>query len=198
MLELLGGDLTEDEAVSLMGELKDQLHFTKDILDRITLWARMRMEGGAQLNLVHLDYVKSQAEEYAHRFAKQYEVVIKVDWQEGLTFMSDADVLIIAITNLANNAVKYSPRNGVVTLGAKREGGNVVITVSDQGRGLPTEDVEKLLNPKEKDEFAINTDSMGIGLFLAREFVELTNGKLAARNLPKKGAQFSITLGAQI
>ncbi|NVK03394.1 MAG: HAMP domain-containing histidine kinase [Flavobacteriia bacterium] len=198
MLELLGDDLTEDEVYNLLGELKSQLHFTKDILDRITLWARMRMQGTHELTTVELDEVLHEVKVYTERFARPYDVNVKADWPSGLHVQSDKDVLVIALTNLANNAVKYSPANGTVTLSAETIGNKVILKVSDEGRGLPTEDLNELLSPKISDDYAINTDSMGVGLFLAREFVELTGGKLTARNLPGKGAQFSITLGAQI
>lgn len=198
MLELLGDNLTEDEVYDLLGELKSQLHFTKDILDRITLWARMRMQGAQELSTVDLDDVLREVKDYTERFARPYDVIVKADWHTGLQVQSDKDVLVIALTNLANNAVKYSPAKGTVTLSAETIGDKVTLKVSDEGRGLPTEDLNELLSPKVSDDYAINTDSMGVGLFLAREFVELTGGKLSARNLPGKGAQFSITLGAQI
>lgn len=191
---LLEKDIEPQQAETLFKELKAQLNFTRDTLDRISLWAKMKIkDSGNALEEVKLDLLKSTVEEYARRFAESYGVNVEMDWAAGLKVISDEDVVIIALTNLSNNAVKYSPKNGTVTIGAKQQGDRVVLTVTDEGRGLPTEDLDELLSPT-KGEYLINTDSMGIGLFLAREFVQLSDGFLEARNIPGKGAQFSITL----
>ena len=101
-----------------------------------------------------------------------------------------------ALNNLLSNALKFTPEGGEVTVHLDVADNQFRIDVIDSGKGIPEEELEhvferfKQLNPREHD----TEGSSGIGLALAKEWVELHKGKLSVQNLPKGGACFTIRL----
>ena len=114
----------------------------------------------------------------------------------------DNDMLNKVVSNLLSNAVKYSPDNGKISLYAAEiadEGGlKMYLCVSDQGAGLPPEDIDKVFNRfyqsqnKAGDTHIIGHGGTGIGLYLVHKLVNQSNGMIYARN--NKGGGLSMRL----
>jgi two-component system sensor histidine kinase KdpD len=101
-----------------------------------------------------------------------------------------------ALFNLLDNAAKYSPAKTTVIIDAWREESSVKLQVSDEGRGIPPEEIdrifEKFHRAQKGDQVLAGT---GLGLAIARGFVEAMSGTLTAANRPDgRGAVFTITL----
>ena len=101
-----------------------------------------------------------------------------------------------AITNLLLNAVKYTPKNGVVTLKAGIDGRFVIVEIVDTGIGIPEEEITKVF-----DEFyragnarEVEQDGTGLGLSLVKQIVERNDGKIWVESQLNVGTKFSITL----
>ncbi|HYS44256.1 MAG TPA: ATP-binding protein [Geobacteraceae bacterium] len=102
------------------------------------------------------------------------------------------------LVNLVSNAIKYSPEGTAITLGAHREGGNVVIWVRDEGMGVPAELCDKIF---ERFYRIDNTDrrmigGAGLGLALVREIVAAHNGRVWVESTVGKGSTFYVELPA--
>jgi len=101
-----------------------------------------------------------------------------------------------ALNNLLSNALKFTPEGGEVTVHLDVADNQFRVDVIDSGKGIPEEELEhvferfKQLNPREHD----TEGSSGIGLALAKEWVELHKGTLSVRNLPQGGACFTISI----
>ena len=109
----------------------------------------------------------------------------------------DEDRLRIAIRNLLENAVKYSlPNSRPVILSASRDDGRLLISVTDDGPGIPEEDVPNLFEPffRVDRSRSKKTGGYGLGLSIARRIVEAHGGTLTVRNERPRGASFVITL----
>ena len=101
-------------------------------------------------------------------------------------------------TNLISNAVKYSPPGSTITVGARSENGRVVISVRDEGPGIPLELRERIF---EKFFRLDNTDrrlvgGTGLGLALVRELVAAHNGRVWVESTVGKGSTFYVSLPA--
>jgi PAS domain S-box-containing protein len=101
---------------------------------------------------------------------------------EPLTLYADATRLTQVISNLLNNAAKYTPRGGSIVLAAERDGEQAVIVVSDNGIGIPGESLETVFqmftqipHPSQHGH-----GGLGIGLSLVRSLVELHGGSIGA------------------
>lgn len=111
---------------------------------------------------------------------------------EGMTLRADAALLEQALTNLVENAVKYSPAGAGIRIAATAERGFVSITVADEGIGIPPDDLTQVFDSfyraKHGDRVAPGT---GLGLAIARGFVQAMGGTIIAQSprpdLPRDG-----------
>lgn len=109
---------------------------------------------------------------------------------------ADVDCLHQVITNLIDNAVKYSPENSEVTvsIALDREAG--VLSVSDNGPGIPMEEQPRLFQKFSRldSEDAKETYGYGLGLYLSRRLIEGMNGRIWVESKPGQGATFRFAL----
>jgi signal transduction histidine kinase len=100
------------------------------------------------------------------------------------------------LNNLISNALKFSPPGAAVTLQASRVNGSIVVSVRDQGQGIPAEELDKLFKPFGKTSTR-STDgerSTGLGLAICRKIVEGHGGRIWAASEVGKGSVFSFSL----
>jgi signal transduction histidine kinase len=100
------------------------------------------------------------------------------------------------VQNLISNAMKYSPNGGTVQVRVAQRGNTACIEVTDQGIGIPTEDIPHLF---ERFYRASNTDEqqisgMGIGLYIVHELVNLHGGSVAVESTQGQGSTFTVSL----
>jgi signal transduction histidine kinase len=109
---------------------------------------------------------------------------------------ADRAALSQALTNLIDNAVKYSGESRAIKVGAVIEGGNVAISVQDFGAGIKKEDLPRLFERffRAGDELTRTVKGSGLGLTLVKEIVEAHRGKIEVQSEPGKGSVFTIRL----
>ena len=122
-------------------------------------------------------------------------VELRVDASEALV-LGDRDRLVQAITNLAGNAIKFSPRGEAVELCSGVSGDAVRIEVRDRGRGIPAGKLERIFERFEQVDAsdAREKGGTGLGLAIARTIVDQHGGRLWAESEPGEGATFVIEL----
>jgi signal transduction histidine kinase len=109
---------------------------------------------------------------------------------------ADRDALGLALWNLLDNAVKYSPGRPEVQVDLRREGRHVAIRVRDQGSGIPPEEQKKIFNKFVRGVAAraSNVKGTGIGLAMVRHAVRAHGGEIRIESHPGKGSTFTILL----
>ena len=110
--------------------------------------------------------------------------------------MVDRDRVVEILTNLLDNAEKYSPRGQDITIDIQADDNQLTVSIRDHGRGLATVDPDQLFN---KFYRADSSDSQsvygyGLGLYVCRKLVQAQGGRIWAENAPGGGAQFMFTL----
>jgi len=126
------------------------------------------------------------------RHALTIELPVGAQWVDG-----DQVRLSQALSNLLNNAAKYTPRGGKVTLTVRTEGDQVVIVVTDNGVGIPENMQAKVfqLFTQIDDHLERSQGGLGIGLALVRQLVEMHGGSVEAFSAgPGTGSRFTIRL----
>jgi signal transduction histidine kinase len=126
----------------------------------------------------------------------QDEVGVRADVAGVLPpIRGDAERLRQVLTNLIDNAVKYSPAGDEVAVRARRENGRVLIEVSDNGPGIPL-DQQRLIFEKfgRADVAGGSKPGTGLGLFIARSIAEAHGGTLDVRSRPDAGTTFLLSL----
>jgi signal transduction histidine kinase len=122
---------------------------------------------------------------------------IGLDVEGALPLLSvDRTALSQAVTNLVDNAIKYSGDSRKISVGARLEEQAVVIAVRDFGVGIKKEDIDKIFERfyRGGDELTRTVKGSGLGLTLVREIVEAHRGKVHVESEPGKGSVFSIRL----
>jgi signal transduction histidine kinase len=114
----------------------------------------------------------------------------------ALTVLADADRIVQALVNLLGNAVKFSPRGGVVTLTVSRCDDGALFCVRDDGRGIPADRLEAIFERFRQVDAsdAREKGGTGLGLPIARGIVEQHNGRMWAESYAGEGSAFQFTL----
>jgi signal transduction histidine kinase len=124
---------------------------------------------------------------------------LAVSMPEGrLTMQGDAERLEQVLINLLSNAHKYSPAGARVQVRASRSGNNYVVTVRDNGSGVPADEREAIFERFYRSSLHRNdrTSSTGLGLPIARKIAEMHHGRLWVEPAPDGGSIFTLTLPA--
>ncbi len=129
--------------------------------------------------------------------ARRQHVVCSLE-AEAASLVSDPGKVHDAVKNLLENAVSYAPQGTRIDLAARRNGDEVVISVSDQGPGIPERDLARIFERFYRVDKARSRESggTGLGLSIVKHLVSLLGGRVTAVNRPQGGAEFSIHLPA--
>jgi signal transduction histidine kinase len=98
------------------------------------------------------------------------------------------------ITNLLDNAVKFSPQGGKVTVGLAVEGGDILLSVTDEGVGIPADERDHLFDRFHQTHAARHLSGLGLGLYITREIVELHGGRVRIEQPAHPGTRFVVEL----
>ena len=116
--------------------------------------------------------------------------------ERGLDIMGNRQLIAQAITNLLDNAVKYTPSGGHITLTAEQRGENIHVSVGDNGHGIPPDKRDDVLKRFVRLDSARSTPGNGLGLSLVSAIVALHNGSLQLHD-NKPGLRIEITLPSE-
>lgn len=106
----------------------------------------------------------------------------------------DAGRIEQVISNLLDNAMRYSPDGGTISVALRPEGRSVRIAVADEGLGIPAERLPRVFERFYQAHSDRNYGGMGLGLYITREIVERHGGRISAESKPGSGAVFAVTL----
>lgn len=126
--------------------------------------------------------------------AHEKGVAVELEAPEDLAVTADADLLPRVLSNLLNNAVKFTPRGGQVAVKAEKVGDLVVISFRDSGPGIAAEDFPALFDRYHQAAAGKQRQMKGTGLGLAfcREAVKAMNGTIGVESEPGNGSVFAL------
>jgi PAS domain S-box-containing protein len=173
---------------------KHLLALINDILDLSKIEAgRMELDAGVFDLCAALDNAAKLVRERAQRGG----IELQVQTDAALsTFRGDERKLRQVVLNLLSNAVKFTPPGGSVRVTAEVVDGTTKIAVSDTGAGIAPEDQEAIFEAFRQvgSDVTRKREGTGLGLALARRFVELHGGTIGVQSAPGKGSTFTVTL----
>jgi len=108
----------------------------------------------------------------------------------------DGRLVAEATTNLLSNAIKYTPKGGRVALAAELRADDILVSVRDNGIGIPPEQQAKVFQKFFRAENAVQSgaEGTGLGLYVVKQIVELSGGTLRFASVPGEGTTFFFTL----
>ncbi|VTS71158.1 cell wall metabolism sensor histidine kinase VicK [Streptococcus australis] len=179
-----------DETNRMMRMVTDLLHLSR--IDNAT--TRLDVElinftAFITFILNRFDKMRSQDEEKKYELVRDYP--INSVWIE-----IDTDKMTQVIDNILNNAIKYSPDGGKITVSMKTTEDQMILSIKDQGLGIPKQDLPKIFDRFYRVDRARSRaqGGTGLGLAIAKEIIKQHNGFIWAKSEYGKGSTFTIVL----
>lgn len=196
MLERWGKDdpAVMDEAIEAietetahMKTLVDQLLFlARGDMDRLVL-AQERIDAAGLMRELHEEYEMIDADH-------EYVCPIPED-AAPLYVVGDVTMLKQALRVLLDNAGKYTPKKGTITLQAQRDGSEIRCSVADNGVGIPSDDLPRIFDRFFRGATARSgTQGSGLGLSIAKWIVDTSGGRIDVVSAPELGTKMTIVL----
>jgi len=195
--EQLFGELNEKQAEYTSDILTSGQHLLaliNEILDLSKVEAgRMELE----LASFDLPLAIDNARTFVRERAVKHGITLDVDVDERLgEYIGDERKIKQILLNLLSNAVKFTPEGGRISIIASKTDNGAEISVTDTGIGIAPEDQPKIFEEFRQvgSDSTHKTEGTGLGLTLAKKFVELHGGKIRVESEPGKGSTFTFTL----
>jgi signal transduction histidine kinase len=195
--EKLFGELNEKQAEytdDILTSGRHLLSLINEILDLSKVEAgRMELETAP----FDLPLAIENARTFVRERAAKHGIAVDVDIDEGLgEYVGDERKIKQILLNLLSNAVKFTPEGGRIRITACEVDGSVEISVSDTGIGIAPEDQPKIFEEFRQvgSDYSHKVEGTGLGLTLAKKFVELHGGRIWVRSEPGQGSTFTFTL----
>jgi PAS domain S-box-containing protein len=193
------GDLSTDQAhgVEIIGRNSERLLILIDDLLTLSHIETSALDLHREPTVVArlVDGVRSQVEPAA--VAKSVALVFSCHPRTD-TVVVDPEQLDRALLNLVTNAIKFTPAGGTVGLEARREGEDLVFTVTDTGLGIPEDEQDRLFTTFFRSSVAINMaiQGTGLGLVIVKRIVEEHGGTISVVSTPGVGTTVMVTIPA--
>ena len=179
-----------DETNRMMRMVTDLLHLSR--IDNATSHLDVELinfTAFITFILNRFDQIRGQDEEKKYELVRDYPITSV--WIE-----IDTDKMTQVIDNILNNAIKYSPDGGKITVTMKTTDDQMILSISDQGLGIPKQDLPRIFDRFYRVDHARSRaqGGTGLGLSIAKEIIKQHNGFIWAKSEYGKGSTFTIVL----
>ena len=180
--------------------LSTMLQSNEDLLGLVNALLEVyRFESGqltlCKINFPLKDLVTQCYEELkslAQKKNQSFELVMELE--DNVHISADRAELKRVITNLCGNAVNYTNQGGKITVFAKIQNNDLIFSVTDNGNGIPKEDMGHLFTRFSQGTTKKRSTGTGLGLYLSRQIIEAHGGKIWAESKIDRGSEFSFLL----
>jgi PAS domain S-box-containing protein len=186
-----------DEIEKLVNQINKSAQTSFKLLEDILMWARTQ-QGKIPFKPQILNFrdICMNILETLNPNANSKNITINYSAIDKINIFADIDMLKTVLRNLVSNAIKFTNKNGAINISAEENSGNVTISVSDNGIGIPPDNLVKLFDITQvlTTKGTAKETGTGLGLLLCKEFVEKHGGKIWVESEEGKGSDFKFTL----
>jgi len=190
-------ELEAEDSKKIKLDLLELSRNTSDMLANLLYWSSARIKG-VQLNIATVNIQRALKKVLAVQgiMAAAKSIDVNTHVAPDLVASADMNILELILRNLIQNAVKFTPSNGSITITAQSFENGCLCTVSDTGIGISNDKLQNLftLQPGGVTYGTNNEKGTGLGLILCNEFAGLMNGRLWAKSIPGNGSDFYLYL----
>lgn len=197
--EMLADSDEESLRVESLNVIQDEIERMNALVGNLLNVSKLETGSmSPERNRVRLDDLLRDAHDQALPRAEGKQLRISLDLPRELEAVAiDKDLFRIALNNLLTNAIKYNRPGGSVTLAARNEDNEIVISVRDTGIGIAMADQARIFDKfyrVSETGAPVKRGGHGLGLYLAAQIVELHHGRMVLDSEPGVGSTFSIHL----
>jgi signal transduction histidine kinase len=195
---LMMKERSNDEYKTALESVLDDIKSLIDLSNRLLLIARTSAEGPVNFNKkIRIDEILWQTQEEITRFKKYYHVNISIDDSltdcDQMVVVGDEYLLKVAVSNLIDNACKYSDDHTVLIRFHHIEK-FIEVVFEDNGIGISKDDLQKVFEPFYRGTNTISLPGTGIGLPLVNQIIKMHNGIVKISSLVGKGTTVTLLL----
>lgn len=193
----LQGNRTTASYKKTLASLLDEVMRMASIIEGLILLAKA--DGGIvklEKKPTRLDLLVSEIKEDAEVLAERKGIRVSISKLDEATVSGDEIRLRQLMLNLVDNAIKYTPEGGKVTLSLERGNGNANFTVEDTGIGIPEKDLDKIFDRFYRVDKSRSRlpDGLGLGLPISKWVAEAHGGRLLVESKAGVGSKFTVVL----
>lgn len=191
-------NLSNEELRSFAIQIRKSALSLFGLLENLLEWSRLQQQSyEMQLQAIYLNKIVADSLYFLEENAGRKQIDIQNKIASNLQVVVDERMISSVFRNLISNAIKFTPRNGSITIDARPIPGKMIeVKVSDNGIGIEKRNIEKLFKIDQKTGLPGTDDepSTGLGLILCREFIEKHNGSIWVESQAGKGSDFYFTI----
>jgi two-component system phosphate regulon sensor histidine kinase PhoR len=197
---LLAGEITADteRAQRFVGIIHDHAERLANLIgDLLSISEIESGELSLDLAPLRLEVVALRAASLLEQQARAKGISVDISGLDTApSVLADHDRIEQVLVNLLDNAIKYTPDNGAVTISARDERDKVLVAVTDTGIGIPPRELPRLFERFYRVDKGRSRDEggTGLGLSIVKHIVQLHGGTATVESTPGKGSTFSFTL----
>ena len=195
LLDESSGELNEVQKKYLT-KMLDSTEKLSQIVERVLDWAKLESKQ-SQLTIeeVQLNYLLWEVMELLSQKAEQKNIALSLNVPEKIILQADGGRLREIMINLVDNSLKYTPQGGKVEVTAEIKDGKLLLSVQDNGYGIPENQMKRLFQPFSYGAKRIaNEISSGLGLWICKLLVEMHQGEIWAESQEGQGSCFYVLL----
>ncbi|MDE7237181.1 MAG: response regulator, partial [Paramuribaculum sp.] len=194
--QLVGADNLTPQQHVLMKIADKNVRILRRLINQI-LDFRKYENGKLDINLTEVNFgslVHDWTEAF-HAIARKNDIRLSIDIRlpDDFTIAIDVEKIERVFFNLMSNAFKYTPANGCIRFEASCSDGQLIFTVADTGRGISVEDLSNIFDRFYQVD-KVHPNGSGIGLSLAKAFVELHDGHISVESQLGVGSEFTVSI----
>lgn len=186
----------KEKRKQLYGDIYDDSLWLINLVENLLSVTRIE-DGTMKLRIAAelLDEIIAEALRHTDRRREEHEIAVKA-LDEFILVKADARLIMQVLINLVDNAVKYTPKGSRIAIETKREGAWAVVTVADNGPGIPDEAKAHIFDMfyTVGTTVADSRRSLGLGLALCKSIITAHGGDITLKNNKPHGAVFTFTL----
>lgn len=190
-------EYTTDEIEAQITLINQSAHSTFNLLNDLLLWSNSQAGKLAfQPKSLNFTAICKEIIEKQQNQAVSKKIEIKLLENDIGDLLADKDMFKLILRNLISNAIKFSPKKGLISINAEKTQNNLIITVSDNGVGISVDNQIKLWDTTKPytTKGTEKEEGTGFGLLLCKEFVEKHGGKIWVESEVGKGSAFRFTI----
>lgn len=196
-LDLLKEDsISKDEFYELIPELSENANNANSLLYNLLNWSKSQLQNlEPKPELFNIQEVFDTKIALVEQKVEDKHIVLIDESQSGFVY-ADRSMVEIVVQNLITNAVKFSRTGDVITISNQDVNGKTLICIEDTGVGIAKENIDKLFASHKNFTTAgtKNEKGTGLGLTIAKDLVELNNGKIWVESIQNVGSKFFVEL----
>jgi len=191
-LEKYSNNLDEEKRTKLIERTIHESNRLNDLCNNMLIASQMEghqyVSAREKFDLTQL--TENSVKDYAARYPNRFEVDINNDFE----VTGDRLLIQMAINNLLENAIKYTPADSPVVISLEKKGSDVSLQVADRGAGIPDEEKKKIFNKfyRVGNENTRKTKGTGLGLYLTRKIMKEHRGRISVRDNDPVGTIFEL------